>query len=425
MVEASAILKSEQGETVKKKMVKASQARRVQSVKLQTVDTTLRKEKALLAAKGALNVSAPKKEEALKASTPRVVASTPTKEKAVDASTPKKEKAVDASTPKKEKALNASTPKKEKAVVASTPQKEKAVVAAAPQKEQTLVDETKRLKESSTKSSVMLKLKEGPPRKEVNPIRKTPTLVTKSADLKAFKSVTPLPASTTSSCTMSNSVAKPAKPQKSAAEKIADMETEVIANMSWVRQYPNEAAALLTKKLMNFRGKNYILGPNSTLVTHEGASAVEEAIRVMNNMRPLAKFQYTNEPGLRLAAEDHVADIGPRGKCSHDGSDGSKPRDRVNRYGRVRNRSGENLWFGELSDAMDIVFDLIVDDGVPGRGHRKVIFSPEYYVVGCRIKPHASYGHVCALSFVDGFSGDDTRMKKRMKDGPPVRGEFF
>merc|ERR1712112_247820 len=94
-------------------------------------------------------------------------------------------------------------------------------------------------------------------------------------------------------------------------------------------------------------------------------------------------------------------------------------------YGRVRNRSGENLWFGELSDAMDIVFDLIVDDGVPGRGHRKVIFSPEYYVVGCRIKPHASYGHVCALSFVDGFSGDDTRMKKRMKDGPPVRGEFF
>ncbi len=80
---------------------------------------------------------------------------------------------------------------------------------------------------------------------------------------------------------------------------------------------------------------------------------------------------------MSSGARDHVRDSGPRGRTEHVGTDGSNPWDRVNRYGSWLVAMGENIAYGsyEPSDAHQVVMQLIIDDGVRGRGHRDNIFS--------------------------------------------------
>ncbi len=73
------------------------------------------------------------------------------------------------------------------------------------------------------------------------------------------------------------------------------------------------------------------------------------------------------------AAEDHVEDIGPAGILSHTGTDGSSPSERISRYIEWGS-SGENIAFGQRT-GKDVVLDLIIDDGVPSRGHRDNIYN--------------------------------------------------
>jgi len=57
------------------------------------------------------------------------------------------------------------------------------------------------------------------------------------------------------------------------------------------------------------------------------------------------------------------------------GVDGSKIYERLNRYGKWMKACGENCWKGNSNDPMDIICDLIIDDGHKNRGHRKNLFS--------------------------------------------------
>ncbi len=106
---------------------------------------------------------------------------------------------------------------------------------------------------------------------------------------------------------------------------------------------------------------------------------------------------------LTSAARDHAKDSGRKGITGHNGSDGSRPVDRVKRYGRFTgsyNGPWENCSYG-YSGALDIVLQLLIDDGVPSRGHRKNIMAQEPRFVGLAIEPHSVYKHNCVQDFAD------------------------
>ena len=50
---------------------------------------------------------------------------------------------------------------------------------------------------------------------------------------------------------------------------------------------------------------------------------------------------------MQQAAKDHVLDMGPEGKTGHTGTDGSQPKDRMSKYGKVEGMSGEHIDYGE------------------------------------------------------------------------------
>lgn len=76
---------------------------------------------------------------------------------------------------------------------------------------------------------------------------------------------------------------------------------------------------------------------------------------------------------LRFAARDHVNDMGVVGKTGHTGTDGSTPGARMKRYTELKGLSGENIQYG-VADPETVIDSLIIDDGVPDRGHRTNIF---------------------------------------------------
>jgi uncharacterized protein YkwD len=63
---------------------------------------------------------------------------------------------------------------------------------------------------------------------------------------------------------------------------------------------------------------------------------------------------------------------------------------------------GENVAYGQRT-ARDVVSAFIVDDGVPGRGHRKNLYNAGYHFMGVDCGPHSVYGTTCAITFAGGF----------------------
>jgi hypothetical protein len=77
--------------------------------------------------------------------------------------------------------------------------------------------------------------------------------------------------------------------------------------------------------------------------------------------------------------------------------------DRSAKNGQTQGRSGENLSYGSRS-GKDSLVQLLIDDGVPSRGHRNNIFNPAFHVVGVGIAAHKSYRWMNCSNYAGGFT---------------------
>ncbi|HUQ16091.1 MAG TPA: CAP domain-containing protein [Gemmatimonadales bacterium] len=132
------------------------------------------------------------------------------------------------------------------------------------------------------------------------------------------------------------------------------------------------------------------------LRTEEGAAAVREAIAFLKARRPLAPLRWSR--GLAAAAADHIRDQGPIGGLEHRGTDDSDPARRASRYGRWIQGVAENIAYGE-NPARAVVIQLLVDDGVPDRGHRDNILDPDWGAAGVACGPHRRYRQICVMDY--------------------------
>ncbi|NYT39729.1 CAP domain-containing protein [Sphingomonas sp. R-74633] len=170
------------------------------------------------------------------------------------------------------------------------------------------------------------------------------------------------------------------------------IESAVLAEINFARTRPRDYAERLRQYRKYFKGKIVWYPGNPTgLRTSEGTRAVDEAIRFLERQAPLAPIASADL--LARAARDHAREQGPNGATGHISADGGNPRTRVQRRGGG-DYVAEVITYGPPS-AVEVVRQLIVDDAVPGRGHRKTLFAAEMVYAGVACGPHRDYRVMC------------------------------
>jgi len=178
------------------------------------------------------------------------------------------------------------------------------------------------------------------------------------------------------------------------------LEKEIVKEVNLARTNPAAYASWLRGQRQYYRGKLMRRPGEAPVRTQEGLAAVDEAIRWLEKHRPAGALGTSR--GLSLAARDLVAPQGASGGIGHTGPDGSTPSGRIERHGQWESVIGENVAYGQRT-ARDVVAAFIVDDGVPGRGHRTNLFNAAFHVMGVDCGPHSTYGTTCAITFAGGF----------------------
>ncbi len=194
--------------------------------------------------------------------------------------------------------------------------------------------------------------------------------------------------------------ALPLLAQAPAPPKATAFERAVVQEMSDLRVRPKAYARHLRELRGWFEGKLWVRPDRVPLRTEEGVAALDEAIAFLESVTPVGPLRF-NE-GLAQAARLHAQDIGPRGAIGHVGADGSRLSARLNRLGTWQGTVAENI--GTLEeDPRQVVIQLLVDDGVPDRGHRHNLFNPDLHQAGAGSAPHRDYRVVTVIDYADGF----------------------
>ena len=178
---------------------------------------------------------------------------------------------------------------------------------------------------------------------------------------------------------------------------LSDLEKEVIFELNKVRNNPKRYAEEYMEELTSsFEGKKFTYPGWTPINSIEGVSPLNECIHILKNTDQLPILQPAS--GLASAACYLAEDQQKYGGVGHISKNGSTPKNRIERYGTWNICSSENITYGSF-EARQIVIALLIDDGVPGRGHRKNILDPCFRFAGVSFGGHPTYQSMCVIDF--------------------------
>jgi uncharacterized protein YkwD len=180
------------------------------------------------------------------------------------------------------------------------------------------------------------------------------------------------------------------------------IQEQVVLELNACRTNPKAYAQKIKATAKFYKGFNIERPNETTLITNEGMTALNECVLVLEQTPPMPPFELPMSVGLRQAAQAHCDDTGPLGITGHAGSDQSQPADRMNRFGLWKGGCAENISYGH-DDPFRIVEQLLRDDGVPSRGHRKNILTPTFIKIGVALGSHKTYKKMCTQNFANDY----------------------
>lgn len=171
-------------------------------------------------------------------------------------------------------------------------------------------------------------------------------------------------------------------------------EEQVLAAINQVRANPAAYAAKLKEYRGYFEGNVVTLpGTDVGLRTREGVVAVDEAIAFLGRQAPLPPLQAI--PDLAESARELASHQALSGTMGHAAADGSDAKVRIKKH-KGSGLMAEALAYG-ARDADAVVRQMIVDDGIPSRPNRKILFESKYRKAGVACGPHLAARSVCVI----------------------------
>jgi hypothetical protein len=169
-------------------------------------------------------------------------------------------------------------------------------------------------------------------------------------------------------------------------------EAGVLAELNRFRSDPAGYTDVLRSYRPRFEGRLLIAEAEDEIdiMTNEGVIAVDEAIRDLRSEKPLARLLQSDK--LAAAAADHVAVQSRSGAVGHY-TRGNGPGERMKARGGGP-YVNEVITYGHHSPP-GVVHQLLIDDGVPGRGHRHSLLRPEHRYAGVACGPHRVHRTMC------------------------------
>lgn len=172
----------------------------------------------------------------------------------------------------------------------------------------------------------------------------------------------------------------------------ADFSRQLVTEVNSLRANPRTYIPILMAQFAHLNAQGRYLNHGVWYSTREGMKAVHEAIEFLKKAQPKAPLSFSG--CLSKAAQQHVNDQGSKGGFGHQGSDGRMPSERAKAYvGAVEPYCGENISYGPRT-AQEVVVQLLVDDGVPSRGHRANLFDARYHSIGIGAGFHKTFGYM-------------------------------
>ncbi|CDW89935.1 UNKNOWN [Stylonychia lemnae] len=174
------------------------------------------------------------------------------------------------------------------------------------------------------------------------------------------------------------------------------IDQDILEFTNKIRANPKEMIPHLEKILATFEGDVMYIDGQIGIQTNEGPAAVQEAIEFAKTAAPVGTLTWNDQ--LARCSQDHVEDIGPKGLTQHESSKGEGLMAKVSKHFQVNGMVGENLSFGQ-SSGIDVVLQLVIDDGVASRGHRNNIFQSKFGKLGCFSGQHSGYETMTCLVY--------------------------
>jgi uncharacterized protein YkwD len=161
-------------------------------------------------------------------------------------------------------------------------------------------------------------------------------------------------------------------------------EKTVVLYMNLARLYPDDF-------------NNYVLEPYAAtkrLLDLKATKSLQKDLASVKNIEALQPSEI-----LSQFASAHATDMGKKGRMGHNGSGGATLKKRLSPLEmEFPKMVAENCDYGN-HEPLDIVMNLLIDDGVKGYGHRNNILDRDLTHVGVSIKPHKNFEVNCVMDF--------------------------
>ncbi len=169
-----------------------------------------------------------------------------------------------------------------------------------------------------------------------------------------------------------------------ASSEMTQIEQDVIYYMNLVRINPAKFKTENLDPFLKENGKKY---------SKKYVRSLKKDLLKTESLPPL---DYTKN--LFDFAKHHAKTTGKTGKVGHRSVMMKSYKTRTKKLLKTYSYVGENIHYGS-DNALQIVMELLIDDGIKDVGHRRNILSKNFVFASASMQPHKRYKQNCVIEF--------------------------